>query len=115
MSRTNEPNDFRDAKPLAETRKRVLKALGRDSLSGPGISSRLYETPGETGEAADASRPHDESLLYPALHSLEASWTLQAIWVSDASATRRRTYRRRRFLPIPRGWTRRSQPHPREQ
>jgi hypothetical protein len=115
MSRANGPNGGRDAKPLAETRKRVLNALGRDRLSGPDISRRLYETPGETGEAADASKPHDESLLYPALHSLEAGWTIQALWISDAGATRRRTYRRRRLLPIPRGWTKRSQPHPREQ
>ena len=38
-------------------------------------------------------------LLYPALHSLEADWKLQAMWLSDANGVRRRIYRKRRLLP----------------
>jgi DNA-binding PadR family transcriptional regulator len=74
---------------LSEERKRILDALSGDNLSGPAISRRTRAE----------SRSNDESLLYPALHSLEAGWTLQASWVADSAGNRRRTYRRRRLLP----------------
>jgi hypothetical protein len=55
--------------------------------------------------AAGPAKPGDQSLLYPALHSLEAGWTIQATWQSDAGGANHRTYRRRRLLPRRPAWT----------
>jgi len=72
----------------ADERTLILDALDAASLSGPAISRRVR-----------TAASMDESLLYPALHSLEANWTLRARWETDGDGHRRRTYRRRRFLP----------------
>jgi hypothetical protein len=79
--------------PLAAARKRVLRAIdnpGQEALTGPAIL-RLE---------AEPRTPADESLLYPALHGLEADWKIEAGWVTDVRGVRHRTYRRRR-LPSP--------------
>jgi DNA-binding PadR family transcriptional regulator len=81
-----------EARALAAERRRVLKALDGGALTGPAVMRRISEN---TGVAA---APGDESLLYPALHSLEAEWRLTATWHSDAHGSPRRTYRRRRLL-----------------
>jgi hypothetical protein len=74
--------------PLAAERIQVLAAIAAIEGSDP------------TGPAiARMIRPGDQSLLYPALHSLEAEWKLQATWLVDADGTLHRTYRRRRLLP----------------
>ena len=86
---TGGDNDGGDNGLLAAERNRALLALGDESLTGPAISGLTRMEP----------RPNDESLLYPALHSLEAGWTLQAAWVADSGGNRRRTYHRRRLLP----------------
>jgi DNA-binding PadR family transcriptional regulator len=75
----------------AGERTRLLEALGDAGLTGPAISRRVR-----------TAASMDESMLYPALHSLEASWTLRASWETDGDGNRRRTYRRRRFLLGPR-------------
>jgi len=90
--------------PLADERKRVLAAvkdLGCELLTGPVIFRWMHERlidaePGERPEAGP--NPGDQSLLYPALHSLEADWSVQATWLSDANGIRHRTYRKRRLL-----------------
>jgi hypothetical protein len=91
--------------PLADERKRVLAAfedLGDESLTGPVIFRRTYErlTDAEPADRREAgTKPGDQSLLYPALHSLEADWMVHASWVSDSNGVRHRTYRKRRLLP----------------
>jgi DNA-binding PadR family transcriptional regulator len=100
MSRGYDPGE--DAKPLADERKRVLEELGNEPLSGLAVFRRMRgRSAGGEAEVRDGAGPGEQRLLYPALHSLEAGWTLSAEWVTDAGGTRRRTYRRRRFLPIP--------------
>ena len=91
--------------PLADERQRVLDAvedLDGGVVTGPVIFRRMHERlidaePGERPEAGP--NPGDQSLLYPALHSLEADWRVQATWLSDANGIRHRTYRKRRLLP----------------
>ena len=95
--------------PLAHERKRVFEALDGEALSGPVVFRRIRERSAwPEGEAGHGMKPGDQSLLYPALHSLEAGWKLQATWQSDASGTKHRTYRKRRLLPRPLGWVTRS-------
>ena len=97
------------AKPLADERKRVLEALDGEALSGPVVFRRIRErSTWPEGEAGHGMEPGDQSLLYPALHSLEAGWKLQATWQSDAGGAKHRTYRKRRLLPRPLGWVTRS-------
>ncbi|MGD0863637.1 MAG: hypothetical protein ABSA21_12940 [Candidatus Limnocylindrales bacterium] len=86
--------------PLADERKRVLAAvkdLGCELLTGPVIFRRMHERSTEARPEAGPN-PGDQSLLYPALHSLEADWSVQATWLSDANGIRHRTYRKRRLL-----------------
>ena len=107
MSRNDGPGE--GAKPLADERKRVLEALDGEALSGPVVFRRIRERSAwPEGEAGHGMEPGDQSLLYPALHSLEAGWKLQAAWQSDAGGTKHRTYRKRRLLPRPLGWVTRS-------
>lgn len=76
--------------PLAAARKRVLRAMctrAEEALTGPAILKL----------EADPRAQRDESLLYPALHGLEADWKVQAGWVTDARGIRHRTYRTRRI------------------
>jgi DNA-binding PadR family transcriptional regulator len=100
------------ATQLARERKRVIEALealdGQDP-TGQAILRRLRErsTDAEVN-TGDGSRPADQSLLYPALHSLEADWLVQAKWLPDANGRQHRTYRKRRLLPSRRGPARRS-------
>jgi len=109
MSRADGPNAGQGASPLVRERNRVLEALGRETLTGSVVFRRMRER-SNGAVALDAGRAHpdDQSLLYPALHSLEAGWKLQATWQSDASGTKHRTYRERRPLPRPLGWVVRS-------
>lgn len=90
---------------LARERERVLEALDGEALSVPAILRRMNErsTRAEVGTEHGAE-PSDQRLLYPALHSLEADWKLQAGWLSDANGMRRRIYRKRRLLPRQLGW-----------
>jgi DNA-binding PadR family transcriptional regulator len=81
-----------EARALAAERRQVLEALNGGALTGPAVMRRISETSGA------AAAPGDESLLYPALHSLEAEWRLTATWQSDAQGKPRRSYRRRRLL-----------------
>jgi hypothetical protein len=99
MTTAGGPNGGNDATLLSRERDHVLKTLGDDALSGPAILRRMIGRPAEPG---------DQGLLYPALHSLEAGWALRAEWATDAAGKRRRTYRRRRFLPILPSRTKRS-------
>jgi hypothetical protein len=90
---------------FANERKRLLAAvedLDGANATGPVIFHRVHErlTDTEPEEPPEAGpKPGDQSLLYPALHSLEADWMVQATWLSDADGIRHRTYRRRRLLP----------------
>jgi DNA-binding PadR family transcriptional regulator len=95
-------------KPLADERRQVLAALEGEALSGSAVFRRIRERSAE-GEAApgESGQSGDQSLLYPALHSLEAGWKIQARWQSDAGGTKHRTYRRRRLLPRRPAWTKR--------
>jgi hypothetical protein len=80
--------------PLEAARQRVLEAIdapGQGPLTGPAIL-RL---------AVDSHTPPDESLLYPALHGLEADWRVQAGWVTDERGIRHRAYLKRGLLPRP--------------
>lgn len=107
MSRTDDP--ARRVEALAGERKRVLDALRGEDLTGPAILRRMSEPSTaaeagaaggtEPGGAAGGSESRDQSLLYPALHSLEADWRLKAAWLPDAGGVRRRTYRKRRLVP----------------
>ena len=85
---------------LACERKRILEALGGEALSVPAILRRMAErsTRAQAGSERGAERS-DQRLLYPALHSLEADWKLQAKWLWDADGTWRRVYRKRPLLP----------------
>jgi hypothetical protein len=93
------------APSLADERQRVLAAvedLDGGPPTGPVIFRRMQEraTDTEAGERPEAGpNQGDQSLLYPALHSLEASWLVHATWQSDGKGIRHRTYRRRRLLP----------------
>jgi hypothetical protein len=73
--------------PLAKERQRVLEALADAPLSSSGVVGRIHTAPAEV----------DQSLLFPALHGLEADGRLQAAWRSDANGVPHRTYRRRRL------------------
>jgi hypothetical protein len=107
MSRNDGPAE--GVIPLTHERKRVFEALDGVALSGPAVFRRIRERSAwPEGEAGHGMEPGDQSLLYPALHSLEAGWKLQAAWQSDASGTKHRTYRKRRLLPRPLGWVIRS-------
>jgi DNA-binding PadR family transcriptional regulator len=102
MNRIDGPDE--GATPLASERRRVLEALDGEVLTGPAILRRMRERPigAEAGAevgAADRVAPGDESLLYPAMHSLEADWKLKAMWLPDGDGGRHRTYRKRRLLP----------------
>jgi hypothetical protein len=109
MSRADGPNAGKGAIPLARERNRVLEALGRETLTGSVVFRRMRERSNGAGAVnAGHAQPGDESLLYPALHSLEAGWKLQATWQSDAGGTKHRAYRKRRLLPRPLGWVVRS-------
>ena len=92
------------AEPLADERKRVLEELEKlanEPLTGLAVFRRMRgRSAGSEAGAGDRARPGDQGFLYPALHSLEAGWAVRADWVTDAAGRRRRTYRRRRFLPI---------------
>jgi DNA-binding PadR family transcriptional regulator len=93
MNGTKGPNG--GATALAVERRRVLDALraGRgEALTGPAINLRIG------GSSTTHLTTADEHLLYPALHSLEADWRLEAMWLADAGGRRRRVYRRRRLL-----------------
>jgi hypothetical protein len=100
--------------PLADARERVLVAvdeLDGGAATGPAILRRMHErlTDTEHGERLGADpNSGDQSLLYPALHSLEADWRIQARWLPDANGIRYRTYRKRRLLPPGLVWTPRS-------
>lgn len=91
-----------DAGELAAERRRLLQALDGEVMTGPALFRRIRErsaeTETETG-VGHAVAKDDESLLYPALHGLEASWRLQAAWLADPTGKRRRIYRKRRLLP----------------
>jgi hypothetical protein len=106
MSRSDRPNAGNGATPLARERNRVLEALGCEAMPGSVVFLRMLGRANGAG-ALDASQAHpgDQSLLYPALHSLEAGWKIQATWQSDAGGTKHRTYRRRRLLPRRPAWT----------
>ena len=103
MSRTDNPGKRVTA--LVGERQRVLEALGGEALTGPAILLRMGEPPtaADAGAAGGAepggAEPADASLLYPALHSLEADWRLEAAWLPEAGGVRRRTYRKRRLAP----------------
>jgi len=98
MSRTDEPG--KPVKPLAGERRRVLEALRGEALTGPAILRRMSEPPtAAEGGSAGGAEPGGASLLYPALHSLEADWRLEAAWLPEAGGVRRRTYRKRRLVP----------------
>jgi hypothetical protein len=90
---------------LADERQWVLDAvedLDGVVLTGPVIFRRMHErsTDAEAGARPEAGpNPGDQSLLYPALHSLEADWRVQARWLPDANGIWHRTYRKRRLLP----------------
>ncbi len=91
-----------EARELAAERTRVLRALDGEAMTGPAVFRRIRERSAGTQAGTDIGQSvakDDESLLYPALHGLEASWRLQAAWSSDASGKKRRIYRRRRLLP----------------
>jgi hypothetical protein len=87
--------------PLAAARKRVLTAIsdpGQEVFTGPAILRHLGRLRAETAPV-DPPTPGDQSLLYPALHGLEADWKIQADWVTDGAGGRHRTYRIRHILP----------------
>jgi hypothetical protein len=93
------------ASSLAGERQRVLDAV--EDLegmipTGPVVFRRMYErsTVAEPDARTEAGPiPGDQSLLYPALHSLEADGRVKAAWVLDANGFRHRTYRKRSLLP----------------
>ena len=74
---------------LSNERSRVMSALGQDFLSGPAIFRRMF--------GSNTRDPGDQSLLYPALHSLMSSWRLRAYWQTDDTGIPHRVYRRARF------------------
>jgi hypothetical protein len=101
----NHGDSSRGVPSFSNERKRVLAAvedLDGANATGPVIFRRMREcaTGAEPQGGPEAGpKPGDQSLLYPALHSLEASWLVHAMWQSDAKGIRHRTYRRRRLLP----------------
>jgi hypothetical protein len=105
MSTTGRRDPGADATHMARERERVLRALDGASLSGPAISRLTRQQPsGASALDAGTALSNDQGLLYPALHSLEAGWKLQATWQSDVSGTKHRIYRKRRLLPRRLGW-----------
>ena len=74
---------------LAKERQRVLEALAGAPLTSSGVAGCIHSAPAEV----------DQSLLFPALHGLEADGRLRAGWRPDARGIPRRTYLCRRFLP----------------
>ena len=78
-----------DGLELSDARSQVLRALGRDELSGPAIFRRM--------SGSNSGMAGDQRLLYPALYGLVASWRLRAHWQADPSGIPRRMYRRGRF------------------
>jgi len=110
----------RDAERLARERQRLLEALEEGPASGPALFRRFHGVstattsragqaapagPGTDGQSRDRAgrrpEPGDQALLYPALHSLESSWTVEASWFRGDDGLPHRTYRRRRILPRP--------------
>jgi hypothetical protein len=93
------------ASSLADERQLVFDAvedLDGVVLTGPVIFRRMHarSTDAEPGAQPESGpNPGDQSLLYPALHSLEADGRVKAAWVLDANGLRHRTYRKRRLLP----------------
>ena len=91
------------ARSLAAERKRLLAVvedLDGANATGPVIFRRMREcaTGAEPQGGPEAGpNPGDQSLLYPALHSLEADGRAEATWQSDAKGIRHRIYRRRRW------------------
>jgi DNA-binding PadR family transcriptional regulator len=75
---------------LVAERHQILAALAADSLASSAIARRL------PAPSADS----DQSLLFPALHSLEADGRLTAEWRLGTDGRPRRTYRRRRLIPV---------------
>ena len=71
--------------PLAAERYRVLEALGDDSLTSSAVARRLGAVPAE----------RNQSLLFPALHGLEADGRLTANWQPGTDGLPHRTYRKR--------------------
>jgi DNA-binding PadR family transcriptional regulator len=76
------------AEPLAAERRRVLEALADDSLASSALARRLGAASTEGGQ----------SLLFPALHSLEAEGRLTADWQAGTDGRPRRTYHKGRLL-----------------
>lgn len=74
---------------LSNERSRVMGALGKDVLSGPAIFRRM--------SGSNTRKTGDQSLLYPALHSLTSSWRLRAYWQTDDTGIPHRVYGRARF------------------
>jgi DNA-binding PadR family transcriptional regulator len=74
---------------LVAERHQILAALAGDALTSSAVARRLPAPAAET----------DQSLLFPALHSLEADGCLKAEWRSGPDGLLHRTYRRRRLLP----------------
>jgi DNA-binding PadR family transcriptional regulator len=86
---------------LEQQRRLVLAVVaGQDggALTGPAILRRLGEQSAD-GPADDGGAVTNESLLYPALHGLEADWTIRAEWQVGSDGVRHRSYRARRLLP----------------
>ena len=73
---------------IAAERRRVLEALADGSLTSSAVARRL----------GPASPEGSQSLLFPALHGLEADGRLAANWRTGADGLARRTYTKRRLL-----------------
>jgi DNA-binding PadR family transcriptional regulator len=92
--------------PLAAERRQVLAAVasfatieGSDP-TGPAIARRLgIRSTGAKPGAEQPANAGDQSLLYPALHSLEAAWRVRATWLPAPDGSLRRTYRERHLIP----------------
>jgi DNA-binding PadR family transcriptional regulator len=78
------------AASLATERRHVLEALAGDRLNSSAIARSIHSSAGET----------DQSLLFPALHSLEADGRLTAEWQLGTDGRQHRTYRKRRLVPF---------------
>ncbi|HEX7590610.1 MAG TPA: hypothetical protein VF375_01560 [Candidatus Limnocylindrales bacterium] len=78
------------AADLATERRHVLKALAGDRLNSSAIARSIH---------SGAAEPR-QSLLFPALHSLEEDGCLKAEWRSGADGLLHRTYRKRRLVPF---------------
>lgn len=78
------------AADLATERRNVLEALAGDRLNSSAIARSIHSS------AADP----DQSLLFPALHKLEADGRLKAEWRPGIDGRQHRTYRKRRLVPF---------------